>query len=43
MSNSDYDEWIKQMLKSYFNDNNQELEGGKFIFEEEKDLATKNN
>lgn len=32
--NSDYDEWIEQMLESYFNDNNQKIIGGKFFFEE---------
>lgn len=31
--NSDYDEWMKQMLGSYFNDNSQKLEGGRFFFE----------
>lgn len=33
MCNSDYDEWIKEMLDSYFNDNNQKFVGGNFFFE----------
>lgn len=35
MCNNDYEEWIKQMLGSYFNDNGQKSVGGKFFFEKE--------
>lgn len=36
MCNSDYDNWIKDMLNSYFNDNGQKFENKKFFFEEIK-------
>lgn len=34
MCNSDYENWIKDMLNSYFNDNGQKFEDKKFYFEE---------
>ncbi len=33
MCNSDYEEWVNQMLNSYFNDNGQKFVGGKFFYE----------
>ena len=33
MCNDDYEEWVKNMLNSYFNDNGQKFEHTEFFFE----------
>jgi hypothetical protein len=33
MCNDDYENWIKDMLNSFFNDNGQKFENKKFFFE----------